>query len=245
MAGKNTVPYVEIGDETHHIRRFSAYKFFEASELVAQIFELVPQVVGEIGDFVREWQDSQAVRMQRATAELRYDDAKKISEEAWQAADHALELPGDEPTREALLARVFPLVFRQARGPVVDLVALALTSNDELRKADEEMVSRDELYGPSGAVGKVRTKLLHDAYPADHVAVLVAAVEQVVEEGRHVDKDALGKLLTLFGKTDPSGADSTASSDDEQSPSRGSRARSRGGRASRSSTASPTASSSA
>lgn len=224
---------VQVGDRSLVIGDFSPFKFLEASALVSELSEQFPDVFDRIAAFKSDYAVKHGPVLERATAEFQYpDDTKGISETAWERAGHVIRMPAEVPT-QAVVVAMFHQVFQLSRERVTDLLALSLTPNSELKKADTEGT-----FNLKVATEQYRDLLMHEATLSQFIHVALAVRSQLEEEYR-ANEDDLGEALPfLITPKTRSGAQSQKNG---RASSSGSRKRS-GGRAKRPSTTSPGAS---
>lgn len=228
---------VKVGDRELPIAEFSSYKFLEATELLAAMLEIVPDLDTELAKFGRDWRDSNPERtITRATAELEFGAAADgITDAAWEAAGGQLTItPRPDGTQTAI--RLFPKVFRHARADMVNLLALVVTPNSELEDAERE---GQDIYANEGCVGKNRRTLLHHGRPTELVKVLLAAMEALGDEIQEGDLvSAVGKLRDRWATF--TGTPTPEQETEEPKPNRATRRRASGGRRSSTTSSSPT-----
>jgi hypothetical protein len=237
---------IRVGDRTIDVAQFSAFKFLEATDLLANILEASDSLDDEMVKLAESWRKTSPPRtMNRATAalELDPDEYEAISDEAWEKSGGEITLtPRPQGARIGL--RLFPKLYKHGRRDFENLIALIATPNSELDQAEE---NGTDLYAPGGPVHRNRRHILHGGSPSQMVKLGVAALDVLGEELREGQlADAVGKLVGRWtemtgrqpatGPTGASGNDAPASSTSSSPPTR---ARSR---AKKSSTASPTAS---
>lgn len=191
---------VRVGDRTITVQEFSGYKFLEATELVAQVMDQVPELDQQLADWVQHWADSHAEDMSRAAAEFMYGAdhprLSKISEEAWQQSGQRLQQK-PAPNQGMVIAQVFPKAYRFAREPLTNLIALVATPNSEL--ADDDANSRSP-YEDGGSVHKARQFVLHNAGMGALMQLLTVALEATREELQAADlRELMGNLRSLLG----------------------------------------------
>lgn len=184
---------IRVGDRDLTIAEFSSYKFFEATDILARILEVVPELDTDIEEFAKSYMRRTAITLDRATAEMRFGEAAKhVSEETWQRNDQKLVIE-DSPSGMQIGLRVWPKVQRHAREDAEWLLALVATPNSELERDDERGV---DPYGDGGSVHDWRKFVRHNATPSQVLKLLVAATTALwseIEAGNVMDD--LGKLL--------------------------------------------------
>lgn len=198
---------VRVGDRDLTISEFSGYKFLEATDRLAHLLEVVPDLDGDMAKFGREWRESNPPRvLDRATAELEFGEAAKISDEAWAATGgHVTLTPRVDGMQ--LFLRVFPRLQRHARGDIEELLALIVTANSELEEAD---TLGADIYEPDQCVGRNRRFLLHKGSPSELAKVALAAMEALGDELKE------GDLMGAVGKLRDRWTDLTAGTPDDK-----------------------------
>jgi hypothetical protein len=175
MAASETKKQVEIGDRLVNVSRFSTFKAIHAGELLTEVLNEVPDLSEKLSAYNAEFRSKNTVRISRAAAELRYDPEQlaQVSEEAWMATDGYMELPAS-PGALDVAAFVLPVAFEAARDRVLELLALVVVSNSELRDADEA--------NNIGEVLDAQKKLLLHSDLGELIDLVVAAVEVLTEQ---------------------------------------------------------------
>jgi hypothetical protein len=187
---------VKIGDAPATISKLNGFKAAEALGIISEITEQTPTLLQDLAEFTRQYETDHAQRMPRAAAEARFpQQAKNVSEAAWEASGNELVVP-EPPGLEEQVAFALPKVYTVARESLIDLLALLITPNSELEQADAD---GRELYGKDGALAEQRRKLLHDATLEQLVEVAAAAGEVLRDQLKAIDGGQLGKLLEVFG----------------------------------------------
>lgn len=226
---------VKVGDREVVIEPFKGYKGARAGRLFGRISRHWPEIVDKMADFRREYGEKHYRRITRAMAETRSlpeqvtdDELTDVQRAAVQAvADRTaamyrrllegelkekphVDLP-EVPSQAEQVAAVFGDVFEVAERELLELLALLITPNRDLKRAykdgGEEAV--DALLKETGE------DLLFDADLEDLVALAVEGYEVL---GRQLDVKgaAMGKLMSLFnsgGRTtseQPQPAETTA-----------------------------------
>lgn len=187
---------VKIGDAPATISKLNGFKAAEALAIISDITEQTPTLLQDLAEFTRNYEAENAQQMPRAAAEAKFpEQAGRVSEAAWTAAGNVLAVP-EPPGIERQIAFALPKIYGTARESLVDLLALLITPNSELEKADLE---GEELYGKTGALAEQRRRLLHDADLEQLVEVAAAAGEVLQGQLKAIDGGPLGKLMEVFG----------------------------------------------
>jgi hypothetical protein len=181
----------------------------------------VPGLLDKRAAFVRAYEATNYIELDRAQATLRYgapvavqtvsgdfvrdEDGKletvpspilAMSEEAWAQSGHKLRLP-KSPTETEILWALFPDVFEQAENLITQLLALVLMPNQDVKRYARDG-SLDEMMQEAG------DELLDDALGDELLEVAAAAGEviddQLIRKARALNADGrLGKLGSLIG----------------------------------------------
>lgn len=204
---------VKVGDRTYNIAAFKGFKAVRVGRIIAQITKEAPAIVDRMGDFTREYEQKNVIRITRSMSVLPrfkplFDDMKMTPEE-WEATGGAVEIP-QSPEPEMVMAAVFPLAFEFAEDRVVELLAWIAAPNSELKDADE-----------AGEVDKyisdLSKRLLHEGDLEELLALAIAGAE-VVREQFAGKVEQLGKLISTFtGRQDSEPLSSTSSTVDVES----------------------------
>lgn len=171
------MPEARIGDRTIEVRPFKAYKATLALEYLGEIGNAFPGIVQELALFDREYAKANAIEIPRATFEWRYpDDAKRVSEEAWQQSGGRVIMPA-EPSGWEQFMHMFPKVYGEARQHVIDLITVVVIPDSDFEKWDaeggEEQVDVE--------VQARRKTLLHEA-ELDQLVDLLAVTWEVLQK---------------------------------------------------------------
>jgi hypothetical protein len=177
---------VKLGDQQIDVQDFNGYKFLEATAILGRIMEVVPEVDAAITSYTQEWlaQNGRERVLDRATAVFMYgDSAKDIPDEVWQVSEQKLRLP-QSPSGNATAMRVFPMAYGRARRDVENLIALLATPNSKLEADDDAgRVPYDE----GGSVFETRRMIVHKTKITQQVGLVIACLQQLVEELREAD----------------------------------------------------------
>jgi hypothetical protein len=149
---------VQVNGETRRIEPFSGRKVNRTMRLLKRITREVPGLLDKRAAFVRAYEETNYIELDRAQATLRYgapvavqtvsgdfvrdEDGKletvpspilAMSEEAWAQSGHKLRLP-KSPTETEILWALFPDVFEQAENLITQLLALVLMPNQDVKR---------------------------------------------------------------------------------------------------------------
>lgn len=185
---------IQIGDQTYTVQKFSVRKALRAGHLFTEILQEVPDIQQRVSDFTREYREKNSMRVNRATAELRWpEQVMNVSEQAWQASEGRIEIPAN-PTMYDVAGQMFPLVFEAAEEKALKLLALLVTPNSDLGRAAREG-TEDELLDQ-----KVEAMLDEDAAQLADLLVLAAEVLQEQFAGKAA---RLRQMAQTFGIGEP------------------------------------------
>jgi hypothetical protein len=148
---------VRVGDEHYVLRPFRGLKAVLVLERVTKLLEVLPEIQTEARSEFRRQRDENVIVIDRAVFEWRYpEDAKAISETAWQEAGQKIKIPDDMPfDTAAVVMAVLPKVLKFARTDVMQVLALVVLKDSDLQAADQDG-SIDEL------IEEQAKKLLYD-----------------------------------------------------------------------------------
>lgn len=211
---------VRIGDEDRRIEPFSARKVNRALKLLRYIGEAVPDILSKRAEFIRTYEQENAVEIDRAQAIIRYgapipvlgpegdvvrnEDGSPVTvkapimemgEEAWVAAGQKLRLP-QSPDVGAQTFALLPMVQDRAEHLLYQLLALVLMPNSDVRKHDRDGSLFDRTQDGvlvEGGEGKLRADaedLLDEARPEQLLELAVVA-------GEIVDDQIIGRAREL------------------------------------------------
>lgn len=192
MAGRD----VRVGERTYTLAPFRAFKAVHAGEIIARVSEQVSQLMEEDVAYQRRYAEENTSRLTRGVARLR-------GYENWPDGEEFVDLPG-MPAVEERVANVFPKAFKLARDEVLQLLALIVIPNSDLRKAEADG-RVDE------ALREVGEELFYEAEWGELLELLAAASDQI-RDTFESHRETLGKLRGLISRTtQPSGGtDDTA-----------------------------------
>lgn len=209
---------VKVGDREVVIEPFKGYKGARAGRLFGRISRHWPEIVDKMADFSREYGEKHYKRITRAMAETRsvaetiVDDGELTGEQraAMQAAADRMaavyqrmldgelkdkpyvDLP-EVPSQAEQIAAVFGDVFEVAEKQLLELLALLITPNKDLKRAYKD-AGED---GVNTLLQEVAEDLLFDAELEDLVALTVEGYE-VLRKQLDVKGAAMGKLQSLL-----------------------------------------------
>ena len=175
---------VTVGDREITVRRFSGRRFRAMLGVIAEVMRKYPEIARQMAAFDREFSEENRVEIPRAVAEANFDDAKKISDAAWEAAGHTFVRKPSASWEERIMA-VFPQVFETAEEQLTIVIGLIAMSNSEVKQArrDDNLAER---------VREVGDDLMDDG-DFDELAALVAAGIEVFAEQYETQRERLGK----------------------------------------------------
>lgn len=205
------------------LHEFNGRKALRAAKIVRSVGESWPEILRAVAEFRAEYEEHNAVVMDRATARHRfplvpildddqqrtgpngellyYDRLGHLTEADWEASGQKLRIP-QSPSKEEVFAAAFPIAFDKAEEQVLQLLALCTIDADDMGKAAREG-------GPEAV-----TELLHDeaerlldnANLGELMELAVVGsemVERQVQEKLDALGDRVGNLLRLVGLKKP------------------------------------------
>jgi hypothetical protein len=125
------------------------------------------------------------------------DPLGHLTDQDWQACGNELVIPTipageDDGIENAAMMAMAPLAFKQARGVVTRLLALATTTNRQLEDWDDANADID------AELDKEAKKLAHRASGGELIALAVAAVQLAKDEIAGPFEDAVAAIQQLF-----------------------------------------------
>lgn len=177
------------------LERVSARK---ASRILAELRAItaaVPDITRAIGEFVRSYEATNMLELNRTQARYQLPDrTAHMTDADWQAADGVLRLP-ESPATPEVIAAVFPLALDLAEEHVYRLLALFTMSNADVKRYRRDGTLADRLTERAD-------ELLDDADVTELMDLAVACGElvdtQIVGKARELG-DRLGNLGRLVG----------------------------------------------
>lgn len=161
---------VKVGDREIAIARFRGFKAQRVMREAAKIGRAYPDLAKRLGEFDQAYADDYAHRLSRPEAEMRFgDEARKISEEAWEQTGGVLPLKR-LPNAWERLGAVWPEVMDVAEREVGSLLAIVSLTNEELKEADHA----DRV---DEAIEDRRGELMHDGDVEDLMNLAIAGYE--------------------------------------------------------------------
>lgn len=164
---------VRVGTRKIIVGRFKGYKATKLMREAAQLARHYPKVGKQIATYKRDYAAENMIELDRAEAEYRLgDQARQISDKAWDSAGGKIRL-GRTPTTEEQIVAVFPDLLEEAEDRVIRVLALVGASNEDLRRAWDEGGDEavDKLLEEQGA------ELLFEADAGELVELALAATE--------------------------------------------------------------------
>lgn len=204
MESSNTI---QIGDQTYTVGKFSTFKALRAGKLVSRILNKIPDLQDHVNEFIRDYREKNSQKISRADAELRWpkEQVERVSEAAWESSEGYITL-APTPTQYEIAAHVFPTVFEAAEDEVLTLLALLVTSNPELRAADEG----DRV---DAALEEKRKMLVHE--DLSDLLDLVAIAGEVLNEQFAGKADRLRRMGRLFNRSITEGGEESSPNGDQ------------------------------
>lgn len=178
---------VTVGESTYTLSPFKGFKALKIGAVVSRITNDVPQVIGMMGDFTRDYESKNSVKVTRQMSvlpEFRVLMSRvNMTDDDWQKVGGFIELPAS-PDQGLVIAAVFPYVFEHAQHHIIELLALVAATNGELQQWDEMEQYEEQVK----LLGK---KLLYSGDLSELLELLTAGMKQAQGE--------LGKLRSLVG----------------------------------------------
>lgn len=163
---------VRIGDRTYPIARFKGFKAVRAGRIVQQLSDQYPVILDAMAEFTRNYEAKNTVRITRAMAHLPRFQALGLTDQDFDGREY-IELP-QAPSGEERLFAVFHKVMTIFEQQLMELLALIVAPNSELRRADSE----DRVDQYLADLGK---ELLFEG-DLDELAMLLVEAREVIEE---------------------------------------------------------------
>lgn len=190
---------VRVGADHFVLRPFRGFKALLVLARLTALTEIAPEIQNQVRARLREHRESSQVEIPRNVFELRYpDEAQGISETAWEKAGHVIRLPDPDvlPLDGAtVFLAVLPRLLKLARTEVLEILALVVVGDDELRRADEEGTV-DELVESAGK------KLLYEGTLEELAELGLAAAAVVQEQYQGKVAELVGMFSDLLGGLD-------------------------------------------
>lgn len=129
---------VEVGGQTYTIGRFRGGKATLLMREIARAARTYPDLAGAQAEFEKAYVEEHKLTLSRPEAEIEFgDDAREISDEAWEATGNVYPLRR-MPSRSDRLLAILPELLDVAEEHVFRILAIVAATNAELRDADEE-----------------------------------------------------------------------------------------------------------
>lgn len=179
---------VNIGGEERHLPPFRGFKAIRAGRLLARVTDQVQDLWDKSDTYVEQYKQGHTMRVTKVEAEIKgwpIDFPEGVV---------FLEYPG-MPSDEQVMLHVFRGAFEVIEKELLQLLALVLAPNNELKDAVE-----DE--GRGGVDGYLKRKgeaLLHEADLGELVDVAIAA-RQLIGKEFEGKTEALADLRSLLGQ---------------------------------------------
>ncbi len=197
---------VTVGDTEYVIEEFRGRKALRAITLLKHIARRMPDITTKWNDFVREYEATNMVEFDRVQAKQRFgtrplldEDGEPIykkdeggnpteelvlapsfldamTEADWEKAGHKLRIPRS-PSMGEILAHLFPDIVDAAEEYVVQLLALIVMKNADVKRYGRQ--SNDEL---TARLKELGDDLLDDGSVAELVELAVVGGESISEE---------------------------------------------------------------
>lgn len=122
---------VTIGDTEYTIRPFKGFKFVRAGRIVAQISNQWKAVIEALGEFTREYESLNSLRITRDMARQR--EVFGLTDDMFEGKEY-VEVPQPPSTEEQVIG-VLPKVLDMAENQVLQILALIVIEDNRLREA--------------------------------------------------------------------------------------------------------------
>lgn len=182
MAQDRQARQVQIGDEMLPIPPFKGFKAIRAGKLLARVTTQVQDLWKRADEFEEEYRNTHSMRITRQEANLRGWEHITFPE----GQDH-IEIP-EPPADEQKFLEVFEKAFELIEDELVQMAALVLAPNKELKEAHNE----DRDGGVNNYLERRGEELLHEANIGQLVDLAVAVKASLEDE-------LLGKKAALAG----------------------------------------------
>jgi hypothetical protein len=184
---------VRVGDEHYVLRPFRGLKAVLVLERVTKLLEVLPEIQAEARTEFRRQRDENVIEIDRAVFEFRYpEDAKAISETAWQEAGQKIRLPDDMPfDTAAVVMAVLPKVLKFARTDVMEVLSLVVLKDKDLQDADQDGTIEE-------LISEQAKKLLYDGTLEELADLAVAAFAQIQELSTGKVRELLEQATSLL-----------------------------------------------
>lgn len=182
---------VKVGELTIELARFRGFKAQRIMREASKIGRAYPEISARAAEFERAYTEDNALRLSRPEAEMRYgEDAREISEQAWEASGGVLALK-QVPSAWERLGAIWPELMDVAEREVGNLLAVSSLSNEELEEADN--ADRVE-----EAIAERRKELMHRG-EVEELFDLARAAYEVAREQFAPLVATLAPLLSRIG----------------------------------------------
>lgn len=179
---------IVVGDKVVTIQPLRGFKAVKAGQIIGSAAHTISELVDAVADYRAAYAERHPVTINR---ELNSAHGYGYPDEAFDEKGE-LTLPGNPNDNEVLLA-VFPNVMDMANEQLIDLLALMLAPNDELRKAFDD--------GDVEPVLKAwRGRILYDM-DMPQIVELAGKVGDVLRDELTGLGDSVGKLAALWRPT--------------------------------------------
>lgn len=189
---------VTVGEREYVLRPFRGLKAISLMSAIGGLMKTLPDLQDQIAEVSRKHRDQHMIDIPRAAFELRYpEDAKNVSQEAWDSSGGVVRLPDPDATLgwEQIMLSVLPTVMDQARDQVLQVMALVVIPDRELQDADEA----DNVPEALAAISK---QLLYDGTLDELAELALASVELVKEQFQGKVRELVDQVSEMFGGTE-------------------------------------------
>lgn len=130
---------IRVGTKMVRIEEPTGWKFLEATEIIAEMTQEVPDLLKANEEYVTSRREADAITITYEEARVRYPELVAMAEpDAWWAErGGSIRVLGEPPSDAEQQLMMFGHVFAKAKEKAVRLVAVLSAPDGELKKADE------------------------------------------------------------------------------------------------------------
>jgi hypothetical protein len=186
---------VTVGEREFVLRPFRGLKALSLMTSIGGLMKTLPDLQDQIAEVSRKHREANMIDIPRAAFELRYpEDAKNVSQEAWDSSGGVVRLPDPDATLgwEQIMLSVLPTVMEQARDQVLTVLALVVIPDRDLQAADEE----DRV---PEALATISKQLLYEGTLDELAELTLASVELVKGQFQGKVRELVDQVGEMFG----------------------------------------------
>jgi hypothetical protein len=190
---------VTVGEREFVLRPFRGLKALSLMTSIGGLMKTLPDLQDQIAEVSRKHREANMIDIPRAAFELRYpEDAKNVSQEAWDSSGGVVRLPDPDATLgwEQIMLSVLPTVMEQARDQVLTVLALVVIPDRDLQAADEEDRVEE-------ALGTISKQLLYEGTLDELAELTLASVELVKGQFQGKVRELVDQVSQVFGTEEP------------------------------------------